>query len=235
MLNNVRILNFPHGECHFQDCIEGMAKIPDSSFDLCITDPPYDANYKAKARGNGRKAYIAKKRVYEDGDIAKYWNLIDAFFEQIFRIAAGMIVTPGDRHLYEWITKHRPDYALRGWYKSNAIGFTTFDPILVYGHVNHMERMPRFFNIPSVPDTEGWIHPCPKSIELWKKIIRITKPSSVIDPFLGSGPTVEACEAAGIDWLGFEIDASYAVDIERRAALGEESCRISRARKTRAY
>ncbi len=32
-----------------EDCLEGMKKIPDSSIDLIVTDPPY----KITSRGNG--------------------------------------------------------------------------------------------------------------------------------------------------------------------------------------
>lgn len=30
------------------DCIEGMKLIPDNSIDLCITDPPFAIDFKAK-------------------------------------------------------------------------------------------------------------------------------------------------------------------------------------------
>ena len=33
---------------HLQDALEGMARLPDASFDLAIADPPYGASTKAK-------------------------------------------------------------------------------------------------------------------------------------------------------------------------------------------
>jgi hypothetical protein len=43
-----------------------------------------------------------------------------------------------------------------------------------------------------------------------------TEPGIVIDPFLGSGTTAIAAEAAGRDWLGIELNPKYARETEER-------------------
>jgi site-specific DNA-methyltransferase (adenine-specific) len=63
---------------------------------------------------------------------------------------------------------------------------------------------------------EGFLHPSPKSRYLWYYILNKLKPSSVIDPFLGSGTTAEVCTKLGIPFLGYEINEVYSQDIEKR-------------------
>ncbi len=63
---------------------------------------------------------------------------------------------------------------------------------------------------------EGFLHPSPKSRDLWGYILKKLKPKSVIDPFIGSGTTAEMCEKLGIKWLGYEIKEEYSKDINKR-------------------
>lgn len=60
------------------------------------------------------------------------------------------------------------------------------------------------------------IHPHPKPIALYDKILEELQPKSVIDPFIGSGTTAEACVKLGIKWLGYEIEEKYSHDINLR-------------------
>ena len=52
-----------------QDCLEGMAKLPDSSIDLVIIDPPYETS----AGGNGgafgveQRSYHAEVKTLSEG------------------------------------------------------------------------------------------------------------------------------------------------------------------------
>ena len=71
-----------------------------------------------------------------------------------------------------------------------------------------------------VKNTLRTLHSSSKSVELFFVIILQMKPTSVIDPFLGSGTTAEVCESLGIPWVGFEIMEEYRLDIEKRIARG---------------
>jgi len=48
------------------------------------------------------------------------------------------------------------------------------------------------------------------------KFSGVPKGSRVVDPFVGSGTTLVACENLGMEGLGFEIDESYVEDANRR-------------------
>lgn len=67
-------------------------------------------------------------------------------------------------------------------------------------------------------------HPTVKPVRLIQEVIRCTKGSStsVLDPFLGSGTTAEACIHLGISCLGIEKDPKYAAMSEQRTRIARE-------------
>jgi len=59
-------------------------------------------------------------------------------------------------------------------------------------------------------------HPCQIPIELMERIIRITSPSLVIDPFAGSGTTLLASANLGVPCIGIEMSERYCEVIAKR-------------------
>jgi site-specific DNA-methyltransferase (adenine-specific) len=55
------------------------------------------------------------------------------------------------------------------------------------------------------------IHPTQKNLTVIKGIIAAyTKPGDlVLDPFMGSGTTAQACQELGRNYIGSEIDTDY--------------------------
>ena len=52
------------------------------------------------------------------------------------------------------------------------------------------------------------VHPTQKPIELIKEILEVSalKNDFVVDPFMGSGSTIKACNEYGVKSLGIELD-----------------------------
>jgi site-specific DNA-methyltransferase (adenine-specific) len=62
-------------------------------------------------------------------------------------------------------------------------------------------------------------HPAMFPVALPERCIKfsgVPKGSCVVDPFVGSGTTLVACENLGMEGLGFDIDESYVQDANRR-------------------
>jgi len=59
-------------------------------------------------------------------------------------------------------------------------------------------------------DTKYRVHPTQKPVELIEKIIKLCDVNIILDPFLGSGTTLIACENLGRRCRGIEIDPGYA-------------------------
>lgn len=69
------------------------------------------------------------------------------------------------------------------------------------------------WRIPQESNTE---HPAPFPLQLAKTVIETTRPSSVLDPFMGSGTTLRAAKDAGIRCVGIEIEERYCEFAARR-------------------
>lgn len=64
---------------------------------------------------------------------------------------------------------------------------------------------------------DGTAHPTVKPLDLMRWLVRLVTPpgGTVLDPFLGSGTTAEACLIEGFDCIGIEREAAY-IDLARR-------------------
>ena len=63
-----------------EDCLEGMKKIPDSSIDLIVTDPPYLINYKTGNRKD-KEHRFGKVILNDDNE-----DLIKGYIKECYRI-----------------------------------------------------------------------------------------------------------------------------------------------------
>jgi site-specific DNA-methyltransferase (adenine-specific) len=59
-------------------------------------------------------------------------------------------------------------------------------------------------------------HPCQIPVTLMERIIRITEPKTVIDPFAGSGTTLLAAANLGVPSIGIEMSERYCEIIANR-------------------
>jgi hypothetical protein len=69
-------------------------------------------------------------------------------------------------------------------------------------------------------------HPCPRRLEFLLWLVRWYGGASVIDPFMGSGTTLVACQRLGIPAVGIEIEPEYcelAVERLRQPSLFEST------------
>lgn len=67
--------------------------------------------------------------------------------------------------------------------------------------------------------TEKTAHPCQVPVSCVGRVLRLTAPASVCDPFMGSGAAGVACIELGIPFVGIEIDPTFfGIACERIAA-----------------
>jgi site-specific DNA-methyltransferase (adenine-specific) len=222
----MKIGKYVLNRCYYIDCIEGMKNLPGKSFDLGLTDPPYNLAFKGKKNcAFGDKSNNPEKLYYNDvGD--NFPDFVKSFLDEMIRVCNWVIITPGHPNLYLYIIIKKPSYYIRFWHKPNDMSYIRSDPILIYGKSRNIMHIPSILthNLVTVKNQFGFepIHPCPKQHGLWLDIIERARPRSVLDPFLGSGTTAQVCTFLGIPWLGFEIVGDYKIDIDRRIEIGKE-------------
>jgi site-specific DNA-methyltransferase (adenine-specific) len=202
------------------DCREILARLPDESVDLLLTDPPYGMRYRAKA---------GSRPIVGDDDLSWFAPVIRECFRVLrpnthaylfcneyglatFRAemaAAGFKV----KRLLVWVKdQHGPgdtkgDYANRTEY-------------LLFGHKGrrllngHRDANVLFFKRAGRKRD----HSAEKPEDMLRYLIqKSTAPGElVLDPFAGSGTTCRAAKDTGRRYLGIEIDPRYSEIAARR-------------------
>jgi DNA modification methylase len=194
------------------DCIEVMKKWQPNSVDFVLTDPPYLVNYHAR---DGRT--IA-------GDKTAEW-IAPAFKE------LGRVMKPDSFAVvfYGW---NQLDNLLAAWRAAGLriVGHVVFPKryasktgFMAYHHEQAYllaKGNPKAAKV--IPDvipfeySGNQLHPTQKPVSALLPLIEaFSKPGAVVlDPFCGSGSTLEAAKKLGRGWIGIEVMEEYA-----RAAL----------------
>ena len=201
---------------HYYDCMDeerGLPSIPDNSIDLCLTDPPYNVKYEGKRIKTKKVTTYFDEMSHED-----YKNWCKLWFKEVSRICREVIFTPGNINLCmwaqieEWIDlgfHYKPASCSR----ASAAHYCVYDSILFYGKpIGRLDHLV----IKTGAHFTKFTHPAVKNFQLWFKILKQLNPNSVLDPFIGSGTTAEACVKLGIPYIGYEVNEVYRKDIESR-------------------
>jgi DNA modification methylase len=233
----MEIVKGRYGECRFCDNMDpefGLPSLEEKSWDLCLTDPPYNVNFTSKSQQkrywtNLENRSLPEKQEYKDM-IEDYDAFCISFYENIIRVSNRLIFSPGIKYFGWWLQHYPPkDWGIH--YKRNGKGcshifqFTKKEPYLFYGKFKSFQFLGDvwdFYIMNGFLDKDHFEHPSPKPLDLWLYFITSIQPISVIDPFLGSGTTAEVCESLKIPWLGYEIMEAYKPDIEKRIKRGIE-------------
>ena len=93
---------------------------------------------------------------------------------------------------------------------------------------NTHDNMTDVWNYERVSGKERHNHATPKPVEMIERIIKTSSKKKVIEPFLGSGSTLIACEKTNRICYGMELDTKYCdVIIERwEQFTGQKAKRI---------
>ena len=239
-------LAFPRGEVRFVDCIEGMKELPDKSFDIGFADPPFNINLETNPN-HGRVFYRVREGAeFYDDLMAResYVGWCATWLQEMRRACVKTFIYCGNVNLPAFYSIAEPLDQLAYFMKFNTITTATawagrYRVVLIYadskkpfcgapkGQNNKFDSniivKTGRFDASERAMRAKLIHPCPIDKELEAEIIRQMKPSSMLDPFLGSGTTAEVCEESGVRWLGFEIKEEYAPDITMRANAGHNA------------
>ena len=192
------------------DCLEVMPTL--GKVDAVVTDPPYGVNYEGSRTKHGTNGFA--------------YNLFDDTPESIERIcvpavrlavslARSAVVTPGNANAFKY---DEPRSIGAIYYPSGANsgpwGFVCSQPLFYYGKdpylANALGSRPNAFATTEATD-RTINHPCPKPIGQTKWMVsRVSLAGeTVLDPFMGSGTTLVACQKLGRHGIGIEIDPDY--------------------------
>ena len=200
------------------DSLKVLNDLDDGVIDIVITDPPYGINYKSNFSIFDNT--ITKRGLSNDNNEA--FKLLDKTCEILQR------KTSENAHLYffcSWtvfskfesiIGKYFTIKTPLVWDKKNLTQGDLYNDwsnqteIILYCVKCKKGFNKRKGNLLSVSrlHTSKMVHPTQKPVELIKHILDASalKNDFIVDPFMGSGSTIKACNEYGLKSLGIELD-----------------------------
>jgi len=201
---------------HCGDCLDYMREMDDKSVDLVLTDPPYGIKNDAK-KVNTRGSTPVKQRdgTYLAVPKPNYENLewdnktpSQEYFDEIFRVSKNQIIFGGNYFPLPsspcWIV----------WDKRNGdcdfadceLAWTSFTSAVRCFRYKWNGMMQE-----DMARKEKRIHPTQKPLKLMEWCLqKYAKPGDLIlDPFMGSGPVIEASAKLGHPAIGIDIYPQY--------------------------
>jgi len=175
-------------QLYLGDCLEFMAKMSDKSVDLVFTSPPF-------------------KEEDVDGD---YWMLYDLWFKEMMRVSSKAVVIIHSATKINKLFELYPPKRLMIWGKGFSQYAYRFNPIFVY-QISDDYKVNKYIwsDTIGVQSVQGKnkVHKYQDPLVLYSTIIGMFKEcETVLDPFMGSGTTGQACTENGRDFIGIEID-----------------------------
>lgn len=208
--------DFDMNQVFLGDSLDILQEIPANTFDVCITDPPW--------------------LCYKDEALTSDENTLEVFRE-IYRVLKPnallyAIVSTPDFILYNEELP-RMGYTMQKypliWYKTGTITHgrapwqyaRDYEPIVLAAKGRPVlaatTEVSSILDFPSMHHTQ-MIHPHEKPIELMKAILSHSSydGSKILDPFSGSGVTLQACKEMNRPYIGIERDKNFYLNIIKR-------------------
>jgi site-specific DNA-methyltransferase (adenine-specific) len=224
------------------DCVAGLNSLPENSVACVVTSPPYNIGIKYGIHDDNRDDYLEwmqsvfvgiKRVLADDGHFFLQVGGIPTnplIYERVLRqaLAAGFVV----QNAIVWVKSIAIDDVTYGHFKPvNSKRFDNNTHEFIF-HLTKTGVVPLIGLSPFLEDTLCFIpyvtankikdrpkHPAMFPLALPERCIKLSgvpKGSLVVDPFVGSGTTLIACENLGMEGLGFDIDSAYVESANRR-------------------
>jgi DNA modification methylase len=225
----MKVLKGNFGEVRFCDNMDkeyGLPSLKPKSFELCLTDVPYAQKIQHKngvIGGDNHAKCIIFPKINDEPFTQTQFNLIQ-------QITNNQIIFGGNYYSFLPFT---PTWYI--WDKrikniqdndqaDGEMAWTSFDTSVRIFHFLWKGFI--------ATKKEERTHPFQKPMPLWYWLHEKTKPLSILDPYIGSGPTVELCEEYGVYYLGYEIMESLYDIVEDRLKKGQGKHQIYLKQKT---
>lgn len=222
------------------ECIEVLRSLPPASFHAMVTDPPYS---RAGAATNARSASDTLAEEARESD--QFWR---HWFTDVFRGCARVLRSDGCAWIFcDWRTigalEESVLRAKSGWVVSQVAvwdrdGTGLGSPLRASYEMIAFVRGPNFRwagprNIRNVFRCQ-WhysgmkLQGAEKPVDLLRELVKLachdpaTGPHRILDPFVGSGSTLAACEIEGVSGVGIEMSDMRAAVAAKRLGLPVE-------------
>lgn len=209
-----------------RDCMVNLGCYPDNFFDLAIVDPPYGIGATNMQLGEGGGLYRGPK-TYKRGE----WDSEPPppeYFRELFRVSRDQIIWGANHFISRLPVQDSPCWVV--WDKNN--GETSFaDCELAWTSFKSPARLVKFTWSGFIQgrmgdEKEDKIHPTQKPVYLYRWLMNkfaVSKDGAIthrkiLDTHMGSQSSRIAAHVLGLDYYGWEIDADYFIEGNKRFA-----------------
>ena len=198
-----------------EDCMLGMKRYPDKFFHLAIVDPPYGIGEANKFQS--RYVPTSKWKNPVCNHTHKEWDNYrpdETYFDELRRVSKNQIIW-GANYFTEYLPPSMGwifwDKRMSGDFSDGELAYTSFSKAL--------KKFDHLWSGFKQKVVEKRIHPTQKPVALFDFCLLYAKAESdwrVLDTHCGSGSSRIACDKAGLEYVGFEIDEEYYTKQEAR-------------------
>ena len=221
------------------DCAEVLSALEADSVQVSLTDPPWEVSATGiEIRGTGVAPRKQASRSIKAGTVGSWSSSVVEDLQRV--VANDLLILAGYKELGRTCELQKPLRGVFGWHKPNGapgmvypakldLSFIVWGgkKSLLYGH-QHWPSMVFSYSFPSAGcfaserfvDASGKaIHPCQSPLALYLELLRpFAKGTTVIDPYMGTGTTLEAAKRLGLKCIGVEREERYVEIAVRRLA-----------------
>jgi site-specific DNA-methyltransferase (adenine-specific) len=226
---------------HQEECLTGLARLPDSSVDVVITDPPYEAechtSHRLVARAGGKLEVepltfppiteeLRIQSAQQMARLARRWILVFCQVEAAMKwraaLEAGGAVY---KRTCQWI---KPDGKPQYSGDRPGIGYESIVACHAPGRSRWNGGGSHGVFIVNKSGDPRTGHQTQKPLALMEKLVRLfsDRGELIVDPFAGSGTTGVAALRQGRRFAGWEMNPEYAEMARRRLAAAREQLEI---------
>lgn len=217
---NIKLIN--------DDCLQYLKKLKPKTIDLVVTDPPYIID----TSGGG---------IYTKRDYQKSLKEIDNGFSEEILDELCRVMKKINIYLFcsqkqilpllsYFVDKKKCNFNILTWHKTNPVPacgnkyltdtefilFFREKGVKIYGE--YATKKTYYVTPLNTEDKKLYNHPTPKPVNILSNLIvnSSKKNDIVLDPFMGSGSTGEACKITKRNFLGIEINDDYYKTCKKR-------------------
>lgn len=210
-------------ELYNSDFLEVASKMPDEIVDLVVTDPPYKivqggcTNHAVKLKGSSL-ADLKSGQVFGSNTI-KFSEWIPEVY-RLLKKNTHCYIMCNDRNLQGVLNEGtkagfkllnvlvwgKPKHSPNRYYLKNCEFIVMFRK----GNAKNIRNMGTK-QLLQIPNVENKRHPSEKPVDLMKILVENSSEEweTVLDPFMGSGSTGEACGILNRYFIGVELDPKH--------------------------
>jgi site-specific DNA-methyltransferase (adenine-specific) len=199
------------------DSLEVLKSFEQFTFDACITDPPW-IDYKDERLTSDEQTFNVFREVYRVLKPNSFCYIILGTPDFItYSAELPKIGFQCQKHPLIWKKDGTITHGMRAWEYKRDIELILVavkgSPVLT----SPTQNLSAVFDFPSMHHSK-MTHPHEKPIELMKRIIShcTYSGSKILDPFAGSGVTLEAANEMDRRYIGIERDETFFKNIEKR-------------------